>query len=177
MRRKLSLSDQEFHALNCPVKNAKSALFLVALFSLEIFLGWKGLHKAPERPDLVTLPFLIIVVAMLAKWSMAFTCLRERFVFVLVIVSIVIGEVAAFVPSVFSNHAWMVKPGKLALSLLGLLVSLTMLIQAARSPNVGPSNAEASIAWQPKRNLLILLAVILTVLVLGAMLYFVPFRH
>jgi hypothetical protein len=138
MRQKLS--DEEFHALYCPVKNAKSALFLVTSFSVVAFVSWKGLHKPPEHPDFVVLLFAILVVAMLAKWSVAFTCLRERLVFGFVIVSFVIGEVAAFVPSVFSNHAWMVKPGKLALSLLGLLVSLTMLIQAARSPNVGPSN-------------------------------------
>ena len=50
----------------------------------------------------------------------------------------------------------MVKSGKPALSLLGLLVSLTMLVQSARSPNVGPSHAEASIAWQANQNLLIL---------------------
>jgi hypothetical protein len=175
VRIRRNLSDQEFHALYCPVKNTKSALFLVAFFSLEIFLGWKGLHKAPERPDLVTLPFLIIVVAMLAKWLVNFTCFRERLVFVLVIVSIVTGEVEGFVPSLFSKHAEMIKPGDLALLILGLLVSLTMLVQSARSPTVGPSNAEALIARQPKQNLLILLVVTLTVLALGAILYFLPF--
>ena len=175
MRQKLS--DEELHALYCPVKNAKSALFLVTSFSVVAFVSWKGLHKPPEHSDFVVLLFAILVVAMLAKWSVAFTCLRERLVFGLVIVSFVIGEVAAFVPSVFGNHAWMVKPGKLALSLFGLLVSLTMLVQSARSPNVGPSNAEALIAWQPKQNLLILLVVTLTVLALGAMLYFLPFRQ
>jgi hypothetical protein len=86
-------------------------------------------------------------------------------------------EVEGFAPSVFSQHDEMVKFGELALSLFCLLVSLTMLVQSARSPNVGPSNAEASIAWQPKRNLLILLIVTLTVLALGAMLYFLPFRQ
>ena len=50
----------------------------------------------------------------------------------------------------------MVKSGKPALSLLGLLVSLTMLVQSARSPNVGPSHGEASIVWQANQNLLIL---------------------
>jgi len=119
MRRKLSLSDQEFHALYCPVKNTKGALFIVAYFSVAVFVSWKGLHKAPERPDLVTLPFLIIVVAMLAKWLVAFTCFRERLVFGLVIVSLVRWEVEGFAPSVFSQHVAMVKFGELALSLLG----------------------------------------------------------
>jgi hypothetical protein len=136
MRR--DLSAQEFHALYCPVKNEKSALFLVAVFSVTVFDGWKGLHKAPERPDLVTLSFLIIVLALLAKSLVNFTCFRERLVFVLVIVSIVTGEVESFVPSLFSQHAEMVRFGHLALSLLGLLVSLTMLWQSAWSPNVRP---------------------------------------
>ena len=175
MRRKLS--DQEFHALYCPVKNTKSALFLVACFSVAAFGSWKGLHKAPGHPSYVELLFAILVVAMLAKWLVAFTCFRERLVFGLVIVSLVTGEVCGFFPAIVGPYAYVVKFGKLALSLLGLLVSLTMLVQSARSPNVGPSNAEASIAWQPKQNLLILLVVILTVLALGAILYFLPFRQ
>lgn len=73
------------------------------------------------------------------------------------------GAERGFVPTVFTKHAEMARSGKLALSLLGLLVILTMLVQSARSPNVGPRNAGASIAWQPKRNFLILLVVILTV--------------
>jgi len=175
MRRKLS--DQEFHALYCPVKNTKSALFIVAYFSVAAFADWKGLHKAPEHPSFVELLFGILVVVMLAKWLVAFTCFRERLVFGLVIVSLVRWEVEGFAPSVFSQHVAMVKFGELALSLLGLLVSLTMLVQSARSPNVGPSNAEASIASQPKQSLPILLVVILTVLALGAILYFLPFRQ
>jgi hypothetical protein len=170
-------SDREIHARYCPLKNAKSALFIVAYFTVAAFGNWKGLHKAPEHLDLVSLSFVIIVLAMLAKSLVNFTCFRERLVFGLVVVSLVIGELNGFVPSLFGKHAEMVKYGKLALSLLGLLVSLTMLVQSARSPNVGPSNAEASIARQPNRNLPILLVVILTVLVLGAMLYFLPLRQ
>ena len=176
MRR--NLSDQEFHALYCPVKNPKSALFLVASFSVVVFVSWKGLHKAPERPDLVTLPFLIIVVAMLAKWLVNFTCFRERLVFVLVIVSIVTGEVESFVPSLFSKHAEMIKSGDLALLILGLLVCLSMLVQSARSPKlVEPSEEQTATAKQIKRNFLVWLAAALTILVLGALLYFLPFRQ
>jgi len=67
--------------------------------------------------------------------------------------------------------------GKLALSLLGLLVSLTMLVQAARTPKVEPNEEQTAIAKQTKRNSLILLAAALTILVLGALLYFLPFRQ
>jgi hypothetical protein len=124
MRQKLS--DEEFHALYCPIKNTKSALFLVACFSLTAFVNWKGLHTAPGPPDFVVLLFAVVVVAMLVRWLVAFTCFRERLVLGLVIVSMVAAEVERFVPSIVSQHVETVKSGHLALSLLGLLVSLTM---------------------------------------------------
>jgi hypothetical protein len=74
------LSDHEFHALYCPVKNTKSALFLVASFSVVTLASWRGLHKDPEHRDFVVLLFAIIVIAMLARWLVAFTCFRERLV-------------------------------------------------------------------------------------------------
>jgi hypothetical protein len=62
-----NLSDQEFHTLYCPVKTSKSALFLVVSFSVIVFVGWKGLHKAPEHHSIVDLLFFIVVAAMLAR--------------------------------------------------------------------------------------------------------------
>jgi len=138
MRRKLS--DQEFHALYCPVENTKSALFLVACFSLTAFVNWKGFHKAPAPPDFVVLFFALVVVAMLAKWLVAFTCFSERLVFALVIVSMVAAEVERFVPSIVSQHVDTEKSGHLALSLLGLLISLTLLVQSG--PRKGDKNQE-----------------------------------
>ena len=141
------------------------------------FVNWKGLHKAPDHPDFVVLLFAIVVVAMLAKWLVAFTCFRERLVLSLVIVSLVAGEVERFVPSIVSQHIETVKSGHLALSLLGLLVSLTMLVQSARTPKVGQNEEQTAIAKQTKRNSLILLSAMLTILVVGALLYFLPFRQ
>ncbi len=172
-----NLSDQEFHALYCPIRNSKSALFLVALFSLTAFLSWKGLHNAPAHPNVVELLFAIIVVAMLTKWLVAFTCFRERLVFGLVIVSLIVGQVKDFLPSVFGQHVGMIKFGKLALSLLALIVSLTMLVQSVRSPNLRPSNVETSIVEKPNQNLPILLVVVLILLLLGTLLYLLPFRQ
>jgi hypothetical protein len=135
------LSDQESHALYCPVKNAKSALFLVAFFCLTSFLSWKGLNKPLEHYSLGQLLVVaIFAVAVVATWLVEFTCFRERLVLGIVIINLLTMEVQGFVPSVFSKHVEMVKSAKLALGFLGLLVSLTMLIDAARSPNAGPSN-------------------------------------
>jgi len=114
---------------------------------------------------------------MLAKSLVNFTCFRERLVFGLVIVSLVTGELEAFVPSVFGQHVEMVKFGRLALSLVGLLVSLTMLVQSARTPRVAENQLQAFAARQVKRNFLIALAVMLIVGVLGALLYFLPVRQ
>ena len=175
MRQKLS--DQELHALYCPVKNTKSALFLVAYFSIMAFVNWKGLHKAPEHLRFVVLPLAIIVVAMHAKWLVNFACFRERLVFSLVIVSMVARQVEGFVPSIFSQHTEMVNSSHLALSLLGLLVSLTMLVQSARAPKVEPNEIQASGALRLTRNLLIVLAIVATILVLGSLLYFLPFQQ
>ena len=134
-----NLSDHEIHALYCPVNNSRSALFLVACFSLMVFVGWKGLHKAPEHKSIVEILFYIVVAAGLARLLVAFTCWRERLVITVVIVSLLIGVVTGFVPSVFRQHAEALRSGKLASSLLGLLVSLTMLAQSVRNPNAGPS--------------------------------------
>jgi hypothetical protein len=169
------LSDQEFHSLYCPVKNPRSALFLLAFFSVTAFVGWKGLHKAPEPPSFVELFFAIVVVALLARWLVTFTCFRERLVFGSVIVILATEEVESFVPSVFGRYAEIVKSGRLALSLVCLLVSLTMLVQSVRAPGVGPSELKKSVAWQ-KRSVLIYLVVIAAILVLGTMLYFRPLR-
>ena len=134
-----NLSDHEIHALYCPVKNSRSALFLVACFSMMVFVGWKGLHKAPEHKSIVELLFYIVVAAALARLLVAFTCWRERLVITVVIVSLLIGVVTGFVPSIFRQHTEVLRSGKLALSLLGLLVSLTVLVQSVRNPNAGPS--------------------------------------
>lgn len=174
MRQKLS--DQEFHALYCPVRNAKSALFLVVFFSVTAFVNWKGLHKAPEHPSLVELLFATIVVVMLAKWLVSFTCFRERLVFGIVIVSMVTGEIEAFVPSIFSQHVETVRYGHFAFSLLGLLVSLTMLAQSAANPRARSSEGETAVANQIKQGSLILLALIVAVILLGAALYLFPLR-
>jgi hypothetical protein len=174
MRQKLS--DQEYHARYCPVKNAKSALFLVAYFSVTAFVNWKGLHKPPEHPDFVLLLFAILVVAMLARWLVTFTCFRERLVLGLVIVTMVAGQVERFVPSVVSQHLEGVKSGHLALSLLGLLVSLTMLVQSARTPKVEPNEPQTSTPRQLKRNFFVLAVIALAILAFGTLLYFLPLR-
>lgn len=105
----------------------------MASFSVIVFAGWKGLHEAPGHAGIINLLFYIVVAAGLARLLVVLTCLRERLVISVVMVNLLIGAAIGFMPSVFSPHAMVVKSGKLALALLGLLVSVTMLFQAARS--------------------------------------------
>lgn len=129
-------SDQDSHALHCPIKNVKSALFVVGAFCVITFASWNGLHKPPEHDSLAQLISVIFVLAMLAQFFVEFTCFRERLLLGIATIHLLTMEVQGFAPSVFSNHLELVKSIKFALVLLGLFVSLTMLIQAARTPSV-----------------------------------------
>jgi hypothetical protein len=138
-------SDQGSHALYCPIKNAKSALFVVGSFCVIAFASWNGLHKPPAHDSLAQLISVIFVLAMLAQFFVEFTCFRERLLLGIAIIDLLAMEVQGFAPSVFSNHIELVKSVKFALVLLGLFVSLTMLIQAVRNPNVKqPGSAPSS---------------------------------
>ena len=141
---KQKLSDQESHALYCPIKNVKSALFVAASFSVIAFASWKGLDKPPEHYSFFQLLLVaIFVVAIVAPWLVEFTCVRERLILVLLLISVLTTEVQGFAPSVLSKHVELVKSGRLALALIGLYVSLTMLVQAIRSRGAVASNAGA----------------------------------
>ena len=106
------------------------------------FVSWTGLDKPLARPRLDLRLIGIYVLAMVTYWLVVFTCFRERLVLGITIIDLLTMEVQGFVPSVSSKHVELVKSGKLALAYLGLLVSLSMLIDAARSPNAGPTDAQ-----------------------------------
>jgi hypothetical protein len=137
---KQKLSDQESHALYCPIKNAKSALFVVASFSVISLASWNGLDKPPAHYRLDELLVVIFVVAVVAQLLVGFTCFRERLLLGIIIINLLTMEVQGFVPSVFSKHVELLKSAKFASVLIGLFVSLTMLIQAARSSDVQSSD-------------------------------------
>lgn len=138
---KPSPSNQDGHALYCPIKNVKSALFVVASFIVIVFAGWNGLDKPPEHYSLWQLLTVIFILAMVTYWLVGFTCVRERLLLGITIISLLKMEVQGFAPSVLRKHVELVNSGELALALIGLFVSLSMLIEAARSPRAGPSNA------------------------------------
>ena len=134
-------SDQESHALHCPIKNVKSALFVVVSFCVITFASWNGLHKPRAHFSLAQLIIVIFLLAMLGQFFVEFTCFRERLVLGIIIISLLTMEVQGFAPSVFSKCVELVKSAKFALAVFCLFVSLTMLIQAVRSPNVKRSGS------------------------------------
>ena len=121
------------HAKYCPVKHPKSALFIVVYFSLAVLANWRALHRGPAQPDLTLLLLAVLVAGMLAKSIVDFTCLRERLVFGIAILLFAIAQVERYSPRVFGAHIGTEKRVRLFLSLLGLVVSLTMLVQALTS--------------------------------------------
>lgn len=123
-------SDQELHERFCPVKHLKSALFVFATFALTTFLNSRALARERERDDVVELVFAMILVAILIRSLLVFTCLRERLLLLIIIISVTAGNIESFVPSVFGDHAGLLKYAHLALSVLGLVISFTMLVQS-----------------------------------------------
>ena len=71
----------------------------------------------------------------LVKWLFSFTCLRERMAFGLVIVSLLVGQAQKFAPSILGKYVEVIKTGKLALAVLALVVSLTLLVQSFFNPS------------------------------------------
>jgi membrane-associated HD superfamily phosphohydrolase len=171
------LSDRELHDHYCPVRNPKSAALLVACLAVMLFVSCRSLHKAQEKPSFVLLLFLIVVYTMVARLLVAFTCFRERLLFGLVVGIVVAGEVARFVPTVFGRYIGIVRPAQLALSLLGLVVCLTMLVQSARGPDADqakpPTMNRGQLKWKP---FIALAIIVVAMLLLGTLLYFFPLR-
>ena len=118
------------HALYCPLKNAKSALFFVGYFLFAVLAGWIGLHRVPAPRDPIILCFAFVFMAIFLKAMVDFGHWRERCAFGLAIVLFAVAQVERYAPSVFGQHLWLERYGRLALGFLGLLICLSMLIQS-----------------------------------------------
>jgi len=84
-------------------------VFLVTSFSVVAVCTMERVATNLPKLRFRVLLFAISWWPCALRESVAFTCLRERLVFVLYR-QLVIGEVAGLVPSVFSNHAWCKNP-------------------------------------------------------------------
>jgi hypothetical protein len=137
-------------------------------------LSWRGLDKPISRPDVIELPFYILGVVVYAPlFWMILRCFTERLVIGIAMVDRAISVVSWFVPSLFNPVTVFVSRASFALWIVAFLLSLKMPVQSARHPYVQLEEIPSSVG---NRRLLILCAVIVTAIVLGALIYFVPLR-
>ena len=109
---------------------------------------------------------------------MVLRCFTERLVIGIATVHMAITVFSRFVPSLFVPSLFnpvtvSIHRAFLILWIIAFLFSLNMPVQAVRHPYVQPDIISSSVG---NRRLLILCAVLVTGIVLGALLYFVPLR-
>ena len=174
------LSNEQKHQRSwCAFTHIRIAWIFVGFCAVEVFLSWKGLNKPISRPNLVELPFYILIVLVYAPiFWMVLRCFAERFVIGIAAVHMAISIVSWFVPSLFVVSLYnpmtvLVRRTFFALWIVAFLLSLNMPIQSARHPYVELDKMPSGVG---NRSLLILCAVMVTAIVLGALLYFVPLR-
>ena len=166
-------TNEAFHSRYCAVRSMRMALIFVAFCTLEVFLSWKTLGKSFSEYSIFEILRDIAVIGACVIFMLMYKCFWERFVIGLIIVRYVTGLVTGFAPHIIDPFSGLVRLGNLALWVLALIVSLSMLVQSAWNPPVESPVGDTMMA---KRRFLILCAVIVAVSFLGALMYFVPLR-
>jgi hypothetical protein len=137
------------------------------------FLAWEGLSGRPfSQGSLWNLSWDVVAIAACAKSILMFRCLRERLVLGIVMVRLVVELAIRSMPNLFNSNAGSVREFVFALWTGALIVSLSMLVSSVRRPvEANPAEGHSMISFTP---LLVLCAVVMAVLLIGALLYFVP---
>lgn len=175
MPEKLS-SDQRHERSWCAFTHLRVAIAFLAFCVLELFLSWKELDKPFLRVSAFELPFYLLVLVVFAPMYMiVFRCFSERFVIGITTVHIAMPVIVWLVPTPFNPSSGLVGRAFLGLWVLALLMSLGMTVQSVRNPYIGLHNGDSA---QAKRRLpmLIVYAIIVGALILGAFTYFLPLR-
>lgn len=171
MPEKLS-KEQRHERFWCAFTHVRIAWVFVAFCALEAFTNWRELDKPISRPSLPELPFYILLLVVYAPiFLMIFRCFRERFVIGIGTAQTAMAVVSWFAPTLFSPLAYLIRWAFLVLWVLAFVLSLNMPVQAARNPYIAGEGAES---LKPTKSWLIMGSVILILMVLGALLYFVP---
>lgn len=139
---------------------------VVAFCALQVFQRWRELGRpfATESPlELFSIALLVVTCLTLLT---IFRGARERFILVVAMVVLLSDLAATFLNPIASlaNHAI------LALWLLALLMGLSMFVWPPQWPAIQVD------ADKKKYGMLILFAVAIGAVILGALIYFVPFR-
>jgi hypothetical protein len=170
-------NDQKHERSWCGFTHLRVAWVFVAFCGWAVFLNWRDLDKPLSRPDVIELLFYVLFVVVYAPilW-MVLRCFTERFVIGIATVHMAITIFSWFVPSLFVSSLFnpiteSIRRAFLALWIVAFLLSLNMPVQAVRNPYV---ELEKISSGAGNRRLLILCAVLVTGIVVGALLYFVP---
>ena len=178
MTEKLS-NEQRHERFWCAFTHIRVAWFFVAFCALQVFNSWRALDKPISRPHLTELPFNVLIILIYAPilW-MVLRCFTERFVIGIATVHMAISVVSWFAPgllvaSLFNPATVLVRRVFFALWIVAFLLSLNMPLQSARHPYIELDKIPSGVG---NRGLLILGGIMLTAIVLGALLYFIPLQ-
>jgi hypothetical protein len=166
-------SNEEYHRRYCALTNTRAALVLVLCLAVIAFVSWIGLRKPVQQVSVIELPLYIIVEILLVKCLIIFRCFRERLIVGLAMVSLAIGSSSGFIPARIGPLPELIKYGKFGLWTFALLISLSALVGSVRRPDVP---GEEGVAVFTSRGLLVLSIILVTALLVGALMYFVPLR-
>jgi hypothetical protein len=167
-------NDQRHQRTWCAFTHIRVAFTFLAFCGLESFLSWKDLDKPISGANLFELPFYILVVLVcIPIYLVFFRCLSERFIIGIGAAHISLRIVTWFAPTVFSPVAGVIARVFFALWVLAFLLSLNMTIQSVRNPHFESSTNDSA---NTKQRFHILLVVIVSALLFGALMYFIPLR-
>lgn len=127
--------DEEIHARICAVRNVRSAVFLLGVCMLEVFLSWRALGTPFVEHNLYDLFFRIALSILVfpALWKIS-KCVPERFILVIVMIRFVTGWVFEYAPNLVDPFAGLIRQCNLVLSILAFLTSLAMLVSLLSRP-------------------------------------------
>lgn len=135
-----SLGQQDVHSRWCANRNTRIALALTAFCALEVFLSWRGLGQTIEKSDTVSLFVGLFVIGWLVLLFATFKCVRERLVLGLLIIRFAVGFAIRVSPTLSDSAADFWKRANVALWVVALALSLSMLYSSRRFRPPAPVN-------------------------------------
>ena len=172
-------NEQRHERFWCGFTHIRVAWLFVAFCAWAVFLNWRELNKPTPRPETIELAFYVLFILVYAPilW-MVLRCFAERFVIGIATVHMAITVFSRlvprlFVPSLFNPVTVSIHWVFLILWIIAFSLCLNMPIQAIRHPYIHIEETPSNVG---NRRMLILSAVVVTAIVLGALLYFVPLQ-
>jgi hypothetical protein len=135
IRRKLRMRlSSEYHRF-CVARSIALSTAALAFCILETTLSWKSSPTAYPWP-MGTFTLLLgngVAIAVLIQLTLAFKCLRERTLFLLVLLRILVGLLAGLMPSLFEPARAIIRHGSHLLWLICSAISFSLVVSAVRN--------------------------------------------